>query len=151
MSELLASIQDINAHLPINVQINDSVDDSLQVDAYRLIAGQLVSVFSNTVIVTWTSPDTTPDQIRGIAGRLIASKYYARLLAGETPDEIPPYSVSLYNQAVGLLADIRSGNLIVIGTDGNPISDTDTDISEDMYPTDTSTPGPQFTMDRVLS
>ena len=151
MSELLASIPDINAHLPINVQIDNSVDDSLQVDAYRLIAGQLVEVFTTSIITTWTSPENTPDQIRSIAGRLIASKYYARLLAGETPDEIPPYSVSLYNQAVGLLSDIRAGNLTVIGIDGNPIVDPDTDTSEDVFPNDTSTPGPQFTMSRILS
>lgn len=149
MSEILASIPDINAHLPINVQINDAVDDSLQVDASRLIFGQLVNVFTGAVLTSWSSPGATPPQIRSIAGRLIASKYYAKLVAGQVPDELPPYSVSLYNEAVGLLADIRSGNLIVVDNSGNPIIDVDTDTSGDMYPNDSIAPA--FTMGRVLS
>lgn len=150
MSEILASLSDINAHLPPNVQISNNVDDSLQVDAQRLIRGQLVSIFSGTILNSWDTPDNTPELIRSIAGRLIASKYYANLVSGQVPDEMAAFAVSLYNEAISMLADIKSGVLLVVGTDGNPLSqDTiGSDITSDMNPL---TGSPVFTMGRALS
>lgn len=153
MAEILANLQDINTHLPPNVQINNADDPGLQVSAFRLIRGQLVSIFTPIILNTWDSPNTTPELIREIAGRLIASKYYARVLSGNDVDEVPGYAVSLYNQAISILADIRSGVQIVVDADGNPLATDDIgpDPQGDVYPNDTSTPGPQFTMTRVLS
>lgn len=152
MAEVLASLSDINAHLPSNVQIDNSVDDSLQVDALRLIRGQLVTIFTPAVLVSWDKPDDTPELIRSIAGRLIASKYYARLVSGETGDAEPPYSISLYQQAVGILADIRAGIQIVVDSDGNPLpQDTiGSDPVGDVFPNNVSG-SPVFTMSRPLS
>jgi len=150
MSEILASLSDVNAHLPPNVQINNSVDDSLQVDALRLIRGQLVTIFTPAVLNSWADPESTPELIRSIAGRLIASKYYAKTMAGQVPDEMAAYAVSLYNEAIGLLTDIKSGVEIVVGPDGNPLpQDTiGSDPSADMSPT---TGTPVFSMGRALS
>jgi hypothetical protein len=150
MSEILASLSDINAHLPANVQISNNSDPSLQVDALRLIRGQLVSIFTPAVLNSWTTPETTPELIRSIAGRLIASKYYAKTLAGNVPDEMAAYAVSLYNEAIGLLTDIKSGAELVVGIDGNVLL-TDTigsDSSADMSPISGS---PVFSMGRALS
>lgn len=153
MAEILASLEDINAHLPANVLINNAVDNSLQVDAQRLIRGQLVSIFTPAVLNAWLTPDTTPELIRTIAGRLIASKYYARLLSGEDADAFPTYSVNLYNEAISLLSDIKSGAQIVVDAGGNPLAqDTiGSDPVNDVFPNDQSTDGPQFTMSRALS
>lgn len=150
MSELLASLNDINAHLPPNVQISNDVDDSLQVDALRLIRGQLVSIFTPMVLNSWTTPDTTPELIRSVAGRLIASKYYANLLSGQVPDEMAAFAVSLYNEAIGILTDIKSGVELVVGTDGNvlPQDTIGSDPALDMNPV---TGSPVFTMGRALS
>lgn len=150
--EILASLSDINAHLPPNVQVDNSVDDSLQVDALRLIRGQLVSIFSAPILTSWSDPDTTPELIRSIAGRLIASKYYAKTVAGNVPDEYATYAAELYQEAIGMLADIKSGVQIVVGLDGNPLpQDTiGSDPSADVFPTDTSG-SPVFTMGRPLS
>lgn len=152
MTSLLADLTDINAHLPANVQVNNAVDDSLQIDAFRLIRGQLSAVFDSSLIASWISPDTTPELIRSIAGRLIASKYYADLVAGNAPDEMAAYAVSLYQEAIGMLTDIKAGTVMLVDTNGNLITQDDigTDPSLDVYPNDQSTPGPQFTMDRVF-
>lgn len=150
MAEILADLSDINAHLPPNVQISNAVDDSLQVDALRLIRGQLVSIFTPAVLNSWTTPDATPELIRSVAGRLIASKYYGTTLAGQVPDEMAAYAVSLYNEAISILTDIKGGVEIVVGTDGNPLP-TDTigsDSSADMQP---QTGTPVFSMGRALS
>lgn len=150
MSEILASLSDINAHLPPNVQISNDVDASLQVDALRLIRGQLVSIFTGTILNSWDNPDDTPELIRSIAGRLIASKYYANLVSGQVPDEMAAFAVSLYNEAISLLTLIKSGQSIVVGIDGLPLSqDTiGSDSNLDMSPINGT---PVFTMGRSLS
>jgi len=150
VSEILASLSDINAHLPPNVQISNDVDDSLQVDALRLIRGQLVTIFTADVMNTWISPDATPEMIRSIAGRLIASKYYANLVSGNVPDEMAAFAVSLYNEAIALLTGIRSGQIQVVGADGNVlvVDNIGSDSATDMSPISGS---PVFTMSRPLS
>ncbi len=150
MSEILASLSDINAHLPPNVQISNDVDDSLQVDALRLIRGQLVSIFTGAILTSWNSPENTPELIRSIAGRLIASKYYANLVSGNVPDEMAAFAVSLYNEAISILTQIKSGQIIVVGLDGLPLpQDTiGADSNLDMSPISGT---PVFSMGRALS
>lgn len=151
MSEILASLSDINAHLPSNVQISNDVDDSLQVDALRLVRGQLVSLFSSTVLNSWDVPANTPELIRSIAGRLIASKYYANQVSGNVPDEMAAFAISLYNEAIALLIDIKSGAILLVDVDGNPLPQESTigsDINLDMSPISGE---PVFSMSRALS
>jgi hypothetical protein len=147
--QLLASIEDVNTFLPPNVQISDS-SPQLQVDAQRLINSQLVTVFPPATLSGWTDPAHTPEIIRAIAGRLIASKYYALLISREVPDETPGYALDLYNEAIALLAMIKSGQIEVIGPDGNPIpgNETDLDASLDVYPNDDN---PMFTIERAFN
>lgn len=153
MTQILASLADINTYLPPNVQISNTVDLGLQVDAQRLIRGQLANSYSAATLIGWTTPDTTPELIRAVAGMLIASKFYARLLSQEDVDGIPGYALNLYNQAIATLIGIRSGTIILTDSDGNPIVSIDTgpDPQGDMSPNDADTSGPQFTMSRVLT
>lgn len=153
MAELLANLADINTHLPANVQIDNEVDVGLQVDAHRLIVGQLTSVFTTAQINAWVDPDSTPDMIRSIAGRLIAAKYYARVLSGEAIDEIPGYAMDLYKEAISMLVGIKDGSIIVVGPTGDPITGVDigSDAQGDVFPNDTSVPGPVFSMGRIIS
>lgn len=150
MTELLASLEDINTHLPANVKATDSLTE-IQIDALRLIRGQLTAIFTPAILSSWDVPANTPELIRGIAGRLIASKYYSVLVSQQYADELPGYSVTLYSQAISMLSDIKSGALVVVDEDGNVVSGTDigSDPQGDVFPND-STAGPYFEMGTVF-
>jgi hypothetical protein len=84
--EILASLADINTHLPDDkIRMDDADDDALQIDAQRLIRGSLTGVFTPVIISGWATPDDTPELIRGIAGRFIAAKWYAERYAEDIP------------------------------------------------------------------
>jgi hypothetical protein len=146
---LYATLDDINVHLPVEqgkAQMMDGQDDMLQVDAYRLIRGRLSGTFDLTVINTWTNPATTPEQIRQIAGKLIAAKWYALLVAEDEPDG-SLYAQTLYNEAIAALNDIRNGTMSVIGIDGLEIEST-TATQTAFYPNDTA-PDPSFSVEET--
>lgn len=146
--ELLASIDDINTHLPSDkAQIDDADDDLLQIDAHRTIRALLAGTFTAVQLATWVDPATTPPLIRQVAGLLIAAKWYATLYAEDSIED-STFAQSLYNEAIGILNGIRDGTLTVIGADGTTIIDTGgTGLSsDDFFPND-SAAGPVFTMD----
>jgi len=148
MAELLASNEDINTWLPADkLEANLANTAKEQIDAQRLIRGQLAGVFTPVIIAGWADPDTTPDLIRGVAGRLIAAFLYRKVYSEDSTD-IPEYAQTLYNEAIGTLTGIRAGNIIVTDSSGNPIGDNQLDMSSsDFWPNDT-TAGPYFTMDQ---
>ena len=148
-ANLYATLDDINAHLPVEqgkAQISDSEDDLLQIDAYRLIRGRLSGTFDLTIINAWVSPVTTPEQIRQIAGKLIAAKWYALLVAEDEPDG-SLFAQNLYNEAIAELNDIRNGTLTVIGVDGEELENSAL-IESSFWPNDTS-PDPSFTIEET--
>jgi len=146
-ANLYATLDDINAHLPVEqgkAQIMDGQDDLLQIDAYRLIRGRLSGTFDLTVINTWTSPAATPEQIRQIAGKIIAAKWYA-LLVSEDEADGSLFAQTLYNEAIAALNDIRNGTMTVIGVDGTELENSAL-IESSFWPNDTSPP-PSFTVE----
>jgi hypothetical protein len=148
-ANLYATLDDINAHLPVEqgkAQIRDSEDDLLQIDAYRLIRGRLSGTFDLTIINAWVNPATTPEQIRQIAGKIIAAKWYALLVAEDEPDG-STFAQNLYNEAIAALNDIRNGTLTVIGVDGNELENSAL-IESSFWPNDTS-PDPSFTIEET--
>ena len=148
-ANLYATLDDINAHLPVEqgkAQISDSEDDLLQIDAYRLIRGRLSGTFDLTIINAWVSPATTPEQIRQIAGKLIAAKWYALLVAEDEPDG-SLFAQNLYNEAIAELNDIRNGTLTVIGVSGEELENSAL-IESSFWPNDTS-PDPSFTIEET--
>jgi hypothetical protein len=147
MAELLASNQDVNGFLPDDkLQATDSNSSIFQVDAVQLIRGQLASSFAPTILVGWDSPDDTPVLVRQIAARLIAAQIYKKAYSEER-SQLPQYAQDIYDQAIEMLQQIRSGALIITDSDGNPIA---TDLlnldSDDVFPNNASTDGPYFTM-----
>lgn len=150
-SEILASLNDINTHLPYDKsRMLDSDDDELQTDAARYIRSLLAGFFSATTLASWTTPDDTPELIRGIAGRIIAAKYYATLYS-EDISAISGYAQNLYNEANKIIDAIRTGTMVVLDTDDNPIAlETSTSLdTTDFWPND-ETDGPYFTMGMSL-
>lgn len=150
---ILASIDDINTHLPV-----DKLDASaagadvvaainlFEIDVNRLIKGYLSGVFNPTTLASWADPATTPQWIRQIAGRLIASFWYASRYSEDIPTE-SPYAQTLYTEAMSMLECVRTGEVII------PIAEAplpNTIFSEAFFqPNSQSTP-PKFSMDTVF-
>ena len=145
--EILASLEDINTHLPDDKALmGDADDDAFQIDTARIIKGNLAGVFQPTTLAAWISPDSTPELIRGIAGRMIAARWYAKLYS-EDDTRTSEYAQSLYMDAVGMLNDIRGGTLVVLDADDNPIENNQLILSNAVFWPNDTTAGPYFTMD----
>lgn len=114
MPATLATIEDINTHLPNNGQLRleEGQDEVYQIDVVRVIKGYLAGTYSATTLAGWATPATTPGQIRAIAGRLIAAKVYAEAIAADI-NSVPEYAQQLYNEAMGMLGDIRTGSIVL--------------------------------------
>lgn len=152
VTEILASVDDINTHLPTDkldagATTPASVEDDInlyEIDAARFIRSMLSGTFTAVQLATWVSPAATPELIRSVAGRLIAAKYYSVRYAEDS--DTSNYAQQLYNQAVNIIMDIRNGSQVVVD-----ITDTPIDVigagftADDFYPND-SAPGPVFTM-----
>lgn len=142
---MLASLGDVNTHLPGDkFTATDGGPDYLafQTDVDRLIKGYLSSVFSATTLAAWADPNSTPAYIRACAGRLVAAFYYAKKVSEDIPDWDGTYPQRLYNEAMRMLEEVRTGAVVLpevpdeIGTAFD---------SSFFYPD--STDEPSFTMD----
>lgn len=145
-NQILATLEDVNGFLPDLIEITDGDDRQYQIDAQRVIKSQLAGVFTPLVLTGWDEPANTPQLIRGIAGRLIAAKFYSIQFSQETTD-IPRFAQGLYNEAIAMLADIKRGALIVVDDNNEPIdSGGSLDLSSaDLFPNNAATP-PIFSM-----
>lgn len=140
---MLASLDDINTHLPQDkLEADDSSVSLYQVDAERIIRGYLSGIFSPSTLAAWADPDTTPVVIRAIAGRLIAAAFYADRYAEDDPD-VPAYAQQKYNEGMMMLMQVQSGALVLTEVTESP-GDSFTDA--DFWPNDTTEPGPLFTI-----
>ena len=146
----LASLDDINAHLPQDrIKMSDGEDDAYQTDAERIVKGYLAGVYLPATLAAWNEPATTPGLIRAIAGRLIAAFYYKQRLSGSTAT-VPEYAQSKYDEAIAYLNRIKSGDMVLPEVPEE--MDTGRRLtSEDFFPNDTATVGPVFTMDKEFA
>ena len=135
-----ANLEDVNTHLPADkAQASDTDIVNLNVDAQRTIRARLASVFDlDSVINLWVNPTTTPEAIRQIAGKLIAAKFYANLVAEDDANG-SKFAQDLYNEAIQEINDIRNGDTVVVGVDGNEIA-SDVLSETSFYPNDTTQP-----------
>lgn len=149
MAQILANLDDINTHLPEDkLEADDANTDLLQVDTARFIRAMLVGAFTPVLIAGWTTPATTPDLIRGIAGRIIAAKYYAERYAEDA--DVSTYATNLYNDALAYIRGLKDGTYQLVDVNDNIIALSGHGISEDDFWPNSTTPAPKFTMDRVI-
>lgn len=149
MAQILADLDDINTHLPEDkISGDDDNTDKLQIDAARFVRAMLAGFVPITTLALWTTPADTPEIIRGIAGKMIAAKYYSIRYAEDS--DISDYAQALYNEAVASINMIRNGELVIIGTDGEELTTVGTSLeSDDFWPNNTASP-PKFTMDQTF-
>lgn len=153
MSEIMASNDDVNAFLDGTVvYATDENTDLIQISISRIIRGYLARIYDTALLAGWSTPDTTPDIIREIAGMLIASQLYIDKISGQEFTVYDQhYAQILYNRAMQMLQMIVDGSLVV--TDpitGEPIEPT---AGESMSETDFWPNSPldrAFTMGMVL-
>jgi len=126
--------------------VTDALAAKPNIEAERLIRGQLAGLFTPLTMSGWNSPENTPELIRGIAGRLAAAFIY-RATYSEEGTDVPEYAQVLYNEAIQMLMDIKDGTLTVVDGGGDPIDSSGGLLS--FFPDNTTTPA--FTMDQVFS
>jgi len=117
--EIMCTLDDVNAHLDGEVIEADADNtDLIQVSVARIIRGYLSSVVDQTTLMSWSTPDVTPDIIREIASMLIAAQlYFAQSARTSLLIEDTNFAQRLYDQAIALLQRIVTGE-IIIGTGG---------------------------------
>lgn len=143
---MLASLDDVKTHLPRDKFSPTDGNPEIalfQIDAERIIKGNLLSVFSAATLTAWADPATTPSIIRAIAGRLIAAFYYAKKVSEDMPDWDQTYPQRLYDEAMRMIEMIRDGDLILEEVGEVPGTVFDTSY---FFPT-ASDGAPKFTMD----
>jgi len=142
-----AALSDVNVHLPADkLQAQDAEIPELNVDVQRLIRARLAGTFDSDIIDLWTTPGLTPELIRGIAGKLVAAKFYAKLVAEDEADG-SLFAQQLYNEAIAELNEIRNGMVTVIDVVGNEISN-DNLTTASFWPNNTTDP-PSFSIGEV--
>jgi len=147
--EILANLDDINTHLPEDkIQADDDNTNKLQIDAARFIRAMLAGFVPTATLASWTTPDDTPEMIRGIAGRLIGAKYYAIRYAEDA--DVSLYAQNLYNEAVAMLNQIRTGELTLLDEDGVEITVEGANLQDDDFWPNNTTDPPKFTMDQTF-
>lgn len=142
----LASLDDINTHLPEDkLSLTEGTDDRFQIDAERIVRGYLAGAIPPVTLAAWVDPDSTPELIRAIVGRLIAAAYYAQRYS-EDSTEVPEYAQDLYNKAISQLERIQAGTLELVDIDDLTLLTSNVSFdSDDFYPNDTA-PEPVFRM-----
>jgi len=144
----LASLDDINVHLPTDkIEVDSALYELLQLDAERIVRGYLSGQIASTTLATWTSPASTPELIRAIAGRLVASFWYRERYSEDSLDD-PIYAQTKYNEAIQWLQNIIDGTMLLPDADGEmTIGGVFTEL--DFLPNN-KTDGPYFTMSQNL-
>lgn len=140
----IVSDEDIQVQLPADKLRVEAIPDDLEAvkeDAERVIRGTLATAFSSTLLASWITPETTPSQIRAVAGRLCAALIY-RVRYSEDDLDDPEFAQVKYNEAMNMLAQILSGDIIL--DDVDEVTGTQFDNTF-FWPNDTTDP-PIFTV-----
>ena len=142
-TEILASLDDINAELPSEspeavAAATETNTDLLQISVARVVRGYLSNTFSREVLMTWDTPANTPEIVRVIAAKLIASQHYFNQTAKTSLDIDPnSFAQKRYDEAMAILEGIAAGSIVVIPPTGGELVPDVTAVSElDFWPID---------------
>ena len=136
-TEILASLDDVNGNLDGEV-IEATADNSnlVQISVARVVRGYLAALVDAPTLMSWNTPETTPDIIREIAAKLIASQVYFNLASRQsiawTTDN---FAQHLYDEAMKLLQGIIDGE-IPIGLPGEVPPSSPNMSDADYFPID---------------
>jgi hypothetical protein len=137
-TEIMATLDDINGNLDGEV-IEATADNSnlAQVSVSRVVRGYLSAVVDTTTLMSWQTPETTPDIVREIAAKLIAAHVYFALAARQSYDIGNfNYAQRLYDQAMAMLQGIIDGTISIDGGDNGGTVITVGLTTDDFFPVD---------------
>lgn len=139
MAEILASLDDINAELPSDdaqpvVVADDDNTALLQISTARVVRGYLSRVIDNATLLSWQTPDSTPEIISVAAGKLIAAQLFFNKTA-ETSIVIDAdsFAQKRYNEGMQILNDIVAG---IVDIPTVIITSTESLSTADFFPVD---------------
>lgn len=148
-SEIMASLEDIQAELPDDIVSPTYSNTALiQISVARRIRGYMSRIVDNATLVGWDTPLATPDLIRTVAAKFIAAQLYANEMAKTgTMIEDQSFPQRVYNEAMTMLNGIIDGTMTI--PDLVLIDGTTGDMSiDDFFPIDSTdrafTMGQQF-------
>jgi hypothetical protein len=104
---------DVQVHLPVDKFLLADYPNDLAkslLDTERIIKGRLSGTFSPLTLAGWNSPNSTPETIRAIGGRLTAALLYRNRLAQDYPEDAD-YARLKYLEAMQMLEMIVTGEL----------------------------------------
>lgn len=142
----LVDDNDVQVHLPVDKLIVEELPDSVQevmLDLERVIKGTLSQTYSATTLASWSTPETTPEYIRAIGGRLAAALIYRLRLSQDYPND-SEYAIQKYEEAMMMLEQVRSG---AVTLDVDEIIDSPSHLTTSNYIVGED---PKFTMDSVF-
>lgn len=139
----LVDDNDINVHLPtdkISIEEGDLVEE-IKEDIERIIRGYLAGHIDAADMLLWVDPDSTPEIIRAIGGRLGAAFVYRKRYSEDSLED-PQYAQFKYNEAMSMLNMIIAGDITL-----DPDEPGGIEFTLDLfYPNDPGTDPPKFTM-----
>src|SRR5688572_8598273 len=121
MAEILASLNDINAHLPslddeVVIEATAENTNLIQLSVSRIIRAYLSREVPTATLMSWSEPTDTPDIIREAAAMMIAAQLYVDFAARTSIDvEDIAFSQRKYDEAMALLNKILSGEIVLEG------------------------------------
>jgi hypothetical protein len=142
----IISDDDIQVHLPVDKLVVEEVPDSItevKLDAERVIKGRLSGIYTPVTLAGWSTPETTPETIRAIGGRLAAALLF-RLRKSES-DEDPEQAQVKYLEGTQMLELVATGAITLAEVE--EVIDTGGRLSINHF---TEMPDPKFTMDSVF-
>ena len=137
---------DIQIHLPIDkLNVGNIPDDlaGVKLDAERIIRGYLAGVFEPATLALWVDADSTPAQIRAIAGRFAAAKIYRNRYSEDSLDD-PEFAQFMYDEALTMLMKVINGQIVL-----DDIVDLGTQFDNTYFFPNSTTDEPKFAMDDV--
>jgi hypothetical protein len=130
-TEVLATLDDVNAHLDGEV-IEATADNSnlVQISVARIVRGYLAAIVDTPTLMSWDTPEHTPDIVREIASMLIAAQVYFSLAARQSISSADDtFAQRLYDRAMLMLQGIIDGTIPLAGggevVTGPGMSDSD--------------------------
>lgn len=145
--EILASLDDVNAHLDGNV-IEATADNTnlVQISVARIVRGYMARLFDSATLMSWSSPTTTPDIIREIAALLIASQVYFNEASRQSLEiSNENFAQRMYDQAMKMMNQIIDGEIPISGEIPGGASDL---TEDDFFPIDNTDRA--FTLNMIL-
>lgn len=100
------------------VTADDENTNLIQIGVARIVRGNLVRGIDQATVLSWKTPETTPELIREASAKLIAAQlYYNKIAAQSSTVEENSRSQLLYNEGMAIINGILNGSLAIADMD----------------------------------